>query len=271
MFKKLYIFIILFIVCSFTSIEAATLHALLVGDTHANNIGSAVTKNLKNVEEYLDEVINHTELKLNKVVLSGDQATQISSHLNKFCIGSDDVVFLYMNAHGYRLESADFSQNPWPSIGFNDNSWLAYEFEDVSRYFEQEEPRLLIGIVDTCNVAIPDHCAPPHVIAVAQKGEDDNSPEFNYSNMSFLFEESRGVVMAASACPGQFSYSEDNGSVFTIFFLASLEIMATSDGPILALGWEDFPFVVTCLIAEYGMLQQQVPYFEVRIFLLYYG
>lgn len=210
----------LFILCSlfFHSIDASTLHTILIGDTMDENIGSTVELDISKMRREMQEVAYYTEMKLNEMLITGPELNHtIIDRVDALQVEPDDVVFIYYSGHGYRTESE--KENLWP------NFYLSAKNQGINQYdltlrVMAKNPRLILSLADACNNRIPDSWAPSLVKKRAMPFYNQEAMKRNYCK---LFLESSGTIMMSGASPGYYSYCDDrNGGHYTCYFISYL-------------------------------------------------
>jgi len=200
-------------------LDGADLIAVLVCDTHAENIESAVKADLKTMQAEANRIALNTDLNLREVVFV-DQDVKPKNFLTKLKlipVTQDDVVLFYYSGHGYRTSSKD--GNPWPNLFFTPAK-QGVDFNEVSMRLLKKKPRLLVSIADCCNNYMPDGGAPP-VYRGELFGKASSRVMANYQE---LFLNTSGLVMVSSSEVGELSWCISRGALFTLALIDSLKI-----------------------------------------------
>ena len=209
--------------CSFlaaTSIlEASDLHVILVTDLKAHRIEAGMKKDLERMQKTTKSIAKFTELNLKEKTFTGKKTDPVSlfSHLRNLKVGSDDVVLFYFSGHGFRTD--ENPENKWPILAF-EKAEVGIQFEEIATFLQGKQARLTLIFADCCNHAINSkkHVKPEGRVLL--KGALN---EFK-KGYSKLFLESRGSLVAASAKPGEFSYTNNvEGSLYTIALIKTLK------------------------------------------------
>ncbi|NGX57292.1 MAG: hypothetical protein K940chlam3_00182 [Chlamydiae bacterium] len=239
------------------SSEAATLHAFLVLDTQAENIGDGVKVNEKNMLNAIQKIGDYTDLELNIVTFKGKEAnSSFIDKIEKTEIDADDVVLFFWSGHGYRTLLKDWYKNPWPSFSFHNQWWAGMDLLDITKYLESKNPRLVIALAETCNSYTP--IAPP-MYSVASRAGYVNIR----SNYQRLFLESSGTIIASSSKPGQYSWiNRTKGGHFVNAFISSLnhEVSFAKDPK-----WESVMKKTKDNVKSLKLGTKQVPQYEVNV------
>lgn len=232
MIKKYLFQFALFLACAAAPasiLEAASLHAIIVADTLDDTIGEYTKVDVNNMRAAMDKIARQTKLKLKMEIISGKNVTPtiVLNKLNKLSIKPDDVVVFFYSGHGYRTPSK--GDVLWPNLFFSKTE-TGVDFKFISDKLTKQNPRLLLAIVDVCNNVIEDIEAPRLVQKIAlTKAKTDNQIKNNYRQ---LFLNTRGVILIATAEPGEYSWIAPEGSLFTLAFLRFLdEEVRSTDTP----------------------------------------
>jgi hypothetical protein len=203
--------------------EGATIHAVLVGDVHDPDIGPGDRKDLGLIKDLLNDVSKNTGMKLSmKVIDDRIDRTKVMNAVKGVNPASDDMVIFYYTGHGYRMRSM---KNQWPAMALQgpgdetaglDQYWV---FNELRR----KRPRLLLVMADACNNYVSEGAVDTRLFLQSGREKADNYRK--------LFAESKGAIIASSSRPGQYSYSGDTGSQFTVAFLRTLRQALSGERP----------------------------------------
>lgn len=220
-------FALLVLLTSFSA-EAATLHAVLVCDTTADNIAESVQADYTTLHNELTKIASNTSMGYNEISFTGNGIdADILDKINQLGFGTDDVVFFYFSGHGYRTDSK--GGNQWPNMYLTPVK-RGIDLLEVVTLLRAKQPRLLLAIADSCNNVIPDKFAPP-LINVRRQALMMKAPSVK-SNYKQLFLNSAGTIIISGCIPGQVSWGTQTGGVYTLSFFHSLnEEVRTSYNP----------------------------------------
>ena len=199
-----------------------TLHAIMVADTDAGDIGETVRIDLDNMNALVGAIAANTGLGLNKIILSGSSATtaKIQQTITTLGVGPDDVILFYHAGHGGRLAS---TRTQWPDMYFHhDPEFAGFSLHDVFTQLKRKGSRLVLALSDACNSRLDAPLPASSSQGAALKG----------SNAGFqkLFVESRGAIIASGSITGELAYGTvKDGGLFTTQFTSVLYQKA-SDG-----------------------------------------
>lgn len=218
MFRFVLIFIS-FIAYFPSDVQASHLHAIVIGDTDADNIGNATKITIHKFSQELRKVALMTEMDLNlHLIQEGDLSVkEIYNEIENLTIDADDVVVFFFNGHGYNKQKG---HDIWPHMYFTKNN-MGLEFSSVVEVILNKNPRLILAISDSCNNLV-DYYIPSF----------KPTPFLGLTNLDYFFKtgyrklflQSAGLVQIASAKRGDFSYTNhSNGAFFTNAFLSKLK------------------------------------------------
>lgn len=197
--------------------EAATLHAIIVGDTYDSIIGPGVVRNIELIHSEVVRIAYHARLNLSELILSEDDYHPMSvlQAIQDLKTDPDDVVLYYQSSHGYRTEEL---AGIWPALFFGWNEW-ALRLDDVNEILRGKPQRLTLILADVCNNCVKWEDAP--TIFRMAPGIESMGLSKRYQK---LFVESRGTIIASAAKPGQIAWIDiEQGSLFTLSFLKAIQ------------------------------------------------
>lgn len=211
-------FLFLFFLFSLVRVEAATLHAIVVGHT-TSNIGPGVTTDINAISQEAKRIsaLTGLDLKVSKFVEDDFDPKTVLKALQELAPESEDVILYFHVSHGFRTFSMI---DAWPAFDFGAKP--ALEFTKVAEILQAKGARLTLLFANCCNNYIPYWAAP----SFCQTSYNLMPPLFSsYLKEGYrqLFLRSQGVVVAAASKPGQYAWiSKAQGGFFTRSFLESL-------------------------------------------------
>lgn len=183
------------------SLEAATLHAVIVGDTNDESIGDDVAVDVDNMYYYLKRAANKAGLSSNISTIYGNSADRetVIKKIEQLEVGPDDVVITHFAMHGYRFRD---KTSIWPNLYFGESN-NGLELEYVISKIREKNPRMFMAIADTCNT-------------YSKKGSISTKRDIGWidwllgttekKNFKKLFLNYQGSIIVAAAIPGQPSW-----------------------------------------------------------------
>lgn len=190
-----------------------TLHAILIGDT-ASNLNIQSKADLQQIQSGVGYIANSLKIKQKVHVLKGNQVTSanILRTLKDLSVKSDDLVLFYFTGHGF-----NYQKSRWPSLFFFTDD-KSMDLETVISVISEKKPRFALVMADCCNVS-------PYKF---RQGPGDRFFTYDYeprnrmnTDLDALFLKSTGILVISASSPGEFSWANENGGIFTNAFLDS--------------------------------------------------
>ncbi|MBA2368695.1 MAG: caspase family protein [Candidatus Protochlamydia sp.] len=231
--KKLFLY--LFILCSlFTvSIEAASFHAILVGDSLNDHDPTGFEGGVDLWKREIKRIAAFTGLELKGFIFEEHHCriNEVISHIKEMEVESDDVIFIYFAIHGSRSEN---KKNRWPDLVFSlDRDKIDFSF--INHLLKEKKPRLLLSIADSCNNIVRGNAGKDrHKLVDLIEGQTaeeiptvSNTDSFRelaihhateelLEKYRSLFLEQSGTLLISTSSPGQFSIKHClTGGIFT--------------------------------------------------------
>jgi hypothetical protein len=190
------------------------LHAILVVDTNATDLTSALQNDLNAMTTVVDDIAASTGMTINRLIYSGNAVTlaNVRNGIESLSSGANDAILFYYSGHGGRLSS---TPGQWPNMYFHDASaGNGMNLSEVFALLTGKGARLVVVIGDTCNSVLH---TPQQVQARQKTSAAKQAAEYRK-----LFVESRAAILCASSRPGERSYAAPDGSLFTQQFVWAL-------------------------------------------------
>ncbi|MBA3602591.1 MAG: caspase family protein [Parachlamydiaceae bacterium] len=204
-----------------TPLDAATLHAVLVGDTNDQALGKAMKINIDNMHQELSRAADLTGLELNVVMTYGKSAKpqQVIKQIEQLEVNPDDVVIAFFSMHGYRTHD---KSSQWPNLFFGED-YTGVELDYIVNSIREKNPRLLIALADSCNVYVNGGQIKT-LDSPSALGAQYFMKSYEKQNYKKLFLDSSGVIIASGSLPGTSAWGVNNvGSFMTMGLLESLQ------------------------------------------------
>ncbi|HPQ54150.1 MAG TPA: caspase family protein [Spirochaetota bacterium] len=222
--------VFIFLCCSVLMVpqlgEAASIHAILVGDVHDPNIGPGDRLDLNLMKGLLNDIARNTGMPLKMNVIDDRiERSTVMSAVRNLNPGSDDMVIFYYTGHGYRMRSMN---TKWPAMALDgpDNQTAGLDQYWVYNVLKQKNPRLLMVMTDACNNYVQEGAIDT---TLSVQSSQERRESYNK-----LFRQYRGAIIASSSIPGQYSFSGSTGSQFTVAFIRNLRSALGETSP----SWE---------------------------------
>jgi len=204
-----------------SEVSAATLHAVVVGDTSHPEIGERVKASFDKVVDFVEEMAKHGGVTLNPRLIEGEklQLGALEKTLNQLAVASHDVVFFYYAGDGF---NGGKDGQPLPTL---EKSGESVEFSRLADILRQKSPQLLIAAADVSNDFKSD---------VGQRRTLGNIVHDNNNYREFL-SNFKGSLVVASAHPQQSAGGNTLGGHFTTEFINILNTELRTEKP----SWEN--------------------------------
>lgn len=192
-------------------ISAGSLRVLLVGDTNDRSIGKSVVTDLANIEKFVKDISQNTEMPLDIKTIKGAglKSRAIVEAIKNMEVESDDTVIFYYSGHGFRTQDV---KTRWPLLHIPDAGIKGVDFQVVIDTLNKKNPRMLLAITDSCNSFIDTPARSVNTRAMRQEQP---------AAWKKLFSEFSGRIYTSGSQVGQYSFGQDaTGGAFTSRFLA---------------------------------------------------
>lgn len=206
--------------------EPSKLWAILVADTYDRSIGDddkldnqMLNRELKAIANCLGIEISITNILANDAYNKRNLANAIS-RINP---GPNDIVFFCFNGHGFRWNN---QKDMYPNIcmGSGNNNYVSTT--DIYNAIKEKGARLSIVFTDCCNSNSGSY-RPRYTENTLYSRANVRASK---KRIRSLFLESKGVLLATAAKPGEYSWSfSSSGSAFTQSFIAQLRREVSND------------------------------------------
>lgn len=219
--------------------QQANVFAIVVADTYNFSAGTAIEAGEKRVTQALLSIQNGLSR-------YGSNVTIVTASGNNFSIASLNIALDYVAKRAKRNDTIIFyytghgrnGGKPYPFLLIPDKSTgrEGVQFDYVWNWLQAPQARLNIYIIEACNNFVINSGKGSSDDELAQLSAPDISTE-----MYELFIKYKGVIIFASASPGEFAHAyNSSGGVFTGRLLASLlkEMRSAHDKNKYAADWD---------------------------------
>lgn len=234
--------------------QAAYLHAIVVCDTHADEIERSVKADYRNICREIKRICKYTKLKRRIKKFRGNKVdSDFLDTVKKIKVKPDDVVLFYWSGHGKRFES---QEDPWPLFDFEHDNQVVSQYT-VTEELMSKNPRLILSITDCCN----DYDLKSMFVTYKR------NKKINKENYRTLFLYSSGTYIATAASPGEASFGLNRnnrdmdlpaGGFFTNALLESLYEETSQSNPDIS--WEMVFEIAINKTLEYQLRDEDDPY-----------
>ncbi len=195
-----------------TSLQAADLYAIIVGDTDAYDVRPFIEQDIRLVREEMGRVAYYTGMNLKEMVFVNEHAKgSFLAELDKLNVQPEDVIVFYWNGHGKRDE-----KSAWPKLIVTETTDSIDHWQLTQKLMEKN-PRFLLSIAASCNRFDSEMKVEKSEDALLSSN-DEAQIEKNYRT---LFLEQKGVWIASSTAPGEYSWinPEKGAEYYTLALL----------------------------------------------------
>ncbi len=245
------------------SVQAQTLHAILVADTKDAVLASACERDLEVMHRQLSQAAAAMSYTLSEQTVSRDlfSTRQLSLVLNTLKVQPQDVVFFYYTGHGYNVRDR---KDAFPFLHIQKNEELLAEnpaLKDVHELLKKKKARLCITLGDCCNNLSLNTRGmvnrKPYIRGLTVTNDSLNTA---YRN---LFLKSTGDVLITSSKPPQSSCAHpDSGSYYTRAFDEALELASQYNRSIT---WETLLKDTQRRMEQHSATKDKVSIFQINL------
>lgn len=215
---------LMLLVCVYAG-NAQTLRALVFTNTNDKTIGNSAKKNTGNISDIVKDIAEKLDYKLELNVFSGSAYTHenLDSVLTNLRVDSGDVVFFYINTHGYKSSTvSDFPRLSISSERFPKHYLVSADTINQRLLGKAAEAASVLTITQSCNrVKSRSPDLPIGEIAIT---------DFSKENYRSLFLSGLNVMVTSSQ-RGKTSIATPKGSHFTLSFIKALSEEAALQKP----------------------------------------
>lgn len=212
--------------------DGPTLHLVELTNDIVMDIGQQCSQDSKAMRSEIRGIAQLLGMNVQIYDVSGDQfsLTGLKRALKQLRASNDDVILFHYSGHGFRFDDQEdeFPQLSLCPTGYEDvldNNFVG--LTDVYEVLLAKNARLCIVLGDCCN----SNLGVPRPITQSQQQTRDRS-NVSMEKLRTLFLESRGSAISTAASPGEVSWCDMAGGMYTNAFLQALraEISLLAEG-----------------------------------------
>lgn len=200
----------------------STLHLVELTNTLIGDIGHQCFLDNQSMKSEVRGITRLLGMGLKEYEVAGEnfKFTYLRDMLDSIKVGEDDVILFHYSGHGFRF---DDQQDSFPQLSlcsnefmdFMDNNYVA--LSDIHKVLDAKKARLCLVLADCCNskAGVPVPIAPNSLM----KRDRTN---YDKSRIEELFLRAKGSIISTAASPGEVSWCDMQGGMFTNAFLQSL-------------------------------------------------
>lgn len=213
--------------------QRPVMHLLLVANTDVADIGSACKIDFNNIRNEMNGIAQSLGIAFKEYDVTGNNYSKngLKAKLNMLNPASNDIVMFLYTGHGFRF---DDQRDPYPMMALTSNDYQSLNdnyvaLSDVYNAIVQKGARLNIVLSDCCNSKIGE-VRPLDGNTLFSRGNNNYSRQ----RLTDLFFNTRGSLISTAASPGQYSWCDSSGGMFTLSFIQSLrrEISALNNAQV---------------------------------------
>ena len=219
-------------ICLGLSLQAQTLHAILVADVQDYDIGESAEKAFNFIQMKMEVIAKNTGMKFNPRRCYKDAfgKAKLLKEIKSLYTNEEDVIFFFSVTHGFRYTD---QQDKFPTLYLGNKDKgdkpdvVGLELRRIDSLLKQKAARLKIVVAEACNVVLPNFKTPKSENLNKQKP----MPGPGYAravNYRKLFLKARGSLMVSSCEKEQVSWITPKGGFFSNAFFRNLDVVLAS-------------------------------------------
>ncbi len=212
------------------------LHLFVVANTEVADIGSACRTDYNNITNEMQGITRSLGLPMKKYFVTGQNYSKaaLRQQLASLKPKPNDIVFFLYTGHGFRFDN---QKDVFPLMALTTNDYQPLDgnyvaLSDVYNEICKKGARLNIVLSDCCNSKIGE-VRPLQGNTLFSRGNNN----FSRKRLADLFYNAKGSILSTAASPGEYSWCDAAGGMFTLSFIQSLrkEISAMNNR---AVSWQ---------------------------------
>lgn len=210
-----------------------TLHLFTLINNQVADIGSACAVDYRNIASEMRGITNSLGIRLKEYKVTGNNfsKTGLRQQLAQLKPGSNDIVLFLYSGHGFRFDN---QQDQYPMMALTTDDYQSLDgnyvaLTDVYNEICSKNARLNIVLSDCCNSNLGVR-RPLQGNTLFSRGNNN----FSRVRLQELFFNAKGSILSTAASPGEYSWCDDAGGMFTLSFIQSLrrEISVLNQEPV---------------------------------------
>lgn len=212
------------------------MHLFIVANTEVADIGSACRVDYNNIRNEMNGIAQSIGIRVKEYDVTGAAYSKegLQQQIASLRPAANDIVVFLYTGHGFRF---DDQQDPYPMMALTSNDYQPLEgnyvaLSDVYNTICKKGARLNIVLSDCCNSKVGER-RPLEGNTLFSRGNNN----FSRKRLTELFFNAKGSLLSTAASPGEYSWCDAAGGMFTLSFIQSLrrEISAMNTG---AVSWQ---------------------------------
>jgi hypothetical protein len=239
----------------FAENQTGTLHVVIVANIQDILIGgNSDAERMKTSFQVIGKKIG---FQVNVIEVQGNNFTDsaVTQALVNLPKRTEDIIVFYYTGHGFNNKQA---KSRWPTLcTYSGKTGTCVAGSSVVRYLEHRVERAAIILFDCCNKPSKSE----HIVQSIRSNDMERAlkNKDDLTGLTKLFLNTRGLVIAAAARPGEVAYGNlVQGGVFTSSFLKTLRRKGADSN----ITWSDI-LRSTCKLTQ-SMERKQHPIYDIR-------
>lgn len=213
--------------------DKPVMHLFLVANTQVADIGQACKVDFNNITNEMRGVAQSLGIRVKEYDVTGNNYSKsdLVKQLSALKPAENDIVFFLYTGHGFRF---DDQKDEFPMMALTTNDYQPLEgnyvaLSDVYDAICKKGARLNIVLSDCCNSQIGER-RPLQGNTLFSRGNNN----FSRKRLAELFFNAKGSILSTAASPGEYSWCDTAGGMFTLSFIQSLrkEISAMNNSSV---------------------------------------
>lgn len=203
------------------SANRPVMHLIVVANTDIYDIGQACSTDYKNIVSEMRGIAQSLGISLKEYSITGSNysISNLKRQLKVLRPSSNDIVVFLYTGHGFRFTD---QSDPYPMLALTTNDYQPLEgnyiaISDIYNTLCKKGARLNIVLGDCCNSEL-EEVQPLECNTLFSRGSNN----FSLKRLQELFFKSEGSILSTAASPGEYSWCDSSGGMFTISFIQSL-------------------------------------------------
>ena len=209
------------------------MHLFIVANTEVADIGSACRVDYNNIRNEMSGIAQSIGVRVKEYDVTGANYSKegLQQQIASLRPAANDIVVFLYTGHGFRF---DDQKDPYPMMALTSNDYQPLEgnyvaLSDVYNAICKKGARLNIVLSDCCNSKVGER-RPLEGNTLFSRGNNN----FSRKRLAELFFNAKGSLLSTAASPGEYSWCDAAGGMFTLSFIQSLrrEISAMNTGTV---------------------------------------
>lgn len=201
--------------------DKPVMHLFVMANTQVADIGQACKVDFNNITNEMRGIAQSLGIKVKEYDVAGEgySKSNLLKQLSSLKPGKNDIVFFLYTGHGFRFDNQQ-DQFPMMALTTNDYQPLEGNYVALSDVYDEickKGARLNIVLSDCCNSEIGER-RPLQGNTLFSRGNNN----FSRKRLAELFFNAKGSILSTAASPGEYSWCDTAGGMFTLSFIQSL-------------------------------------------------